>query len=153
MCLALMIDLAVAGGAADLGCGVGTLAIAAAKLGWGPVDGYDHEVESVRATVETAAANGVAVGAHRWDLRDDPIPHAPTVTANLLRPLLLTLAARMRSDGAGAAGRETDATPDVLIASGLLAEEADEVAVAFPGLVEADRRVADGWAALLLLRA
>jgi ribosomal protein L11 methylase PrmA len=82
----------------------------------------------------------VTVGAHRWDLRHDPIPVAPTITANLLRPLLLTLAQRMTEP------------PETLIASGLLAEEADEVAVAFPGLREADRRVADGWAAVLLRR-
>ena len=39
MCVALMLDLESAGGAADLGCGVGTLAIVAAKLGWAPVVG------------------------------------------------------------------------------------------------------------------
>ncbi|MEA2305153.1 MAG: hypothetical protein QOH43_2433, partial [Solirubrobacteraceae bacterium] len=42
---------------------------------------------------------------------------------------------------------------DVLIASGLLAHEADEVAAAFAhhrGLHEADRRHGGEWAALLL---
>jgi ribosomal protein L11 methyltransferase len=144
LCLELLLALPAderRGPLADLGCGSGVLAIAAAKLGFGPVEGYDHEAESVRATAENAAVNGVTVGAHRWDLRDDPVPRAPAMTANLLRPLLLTLAQRM------------DDPPDVLIASGLLAEEADEVAVAFPALREADRRVADGWAALLLRRA
>src|SRR4029079_18618476 len=62
-----------AGPLADLGCGSGVLAIAAAKLGGAPVDGYDHEAESVQATIDNAAANGVEVGAHRWDLRRDPI--------------------------------------------------------------------------------
>jgi ribosomal protein L11 methyltransferase len=123
---------------ADLGCGSGVLAIAAVKLGFGPVDGYDHELESVAATVENAAANDVAVGAHRWDLRADPVPDAPLVLANLLRPLLLELAARQ------------ERRPELLIASGLLAHEADEVAAAFTGMLEAERRELDGWAALLL---
>ena len=42
MCVALMLDLEPSGGAADLGCGLGTLAIAAAKLGWAPVVGVDR---------------------------------------------------------------------------------------------------------------
>jgi len=141
LCLELLLDVPepvdpVA--VADLGCGSGVLAIAAVKLGFGPVDGYDHERESVAATVANAAANGVAVGAHRWDLRTDPVPDAPVVLANLLRPLLLELAARQAR------------RPQLLIASGLLAHEADEVAAAFTGMREADRRELDGWAALLL---
>jgi ribosomal protein L11 methyltransferase len=92
----------------------------------------------VAATVENAAANGVAVGAHRWDLRTDPVPDAPLVLANLLRPLLLELAARQQR------------RPELLIASGLRAHEADEVAAAFTGMLEAERRERDGWAALLL---
>ena len=43
MCLSLLLDLAPAGGAADLGCGLGTLAIAAARLGWAPVVGVDPD--------------------------------------------------------------------------------------------------------------
>jgi ribosomal protein L11 methyltransferase len=141
LCLELLLELPrptdeVA--VADLGCGSGVLAIAAVKLGFGPVDGYDHELESVAATVENAAANDVAVGAHRWDLRVDPVPDAPLVLANLLRPLLLELAARQ------------ERRPELLIASGLLAHEADEVAAAFTGMLEAERRELDGWAALLL---
>jgi ribosomal protein L11 methyltransferase len=144
LCLELLLELGGRGpivdpiAVADLGCGSGVLAIAAVKLGFGPVDGYDHERESVEATAENAQANGVAVGAHRWDLRTDPVPHAPLVLANLLRPLLLELAARQ------------DERPELLIASGLLAHEADEVAAAFTGMLEAERRELDGWAALLL---
>ena len=47
LCLELLLELAAAGEAegplTDLGTGSGLLAIAAAKLGWGPVSGYDHE--------------------------------------------------------------------------------------------------------------
>lgn len=141
LCLELLLTLPREREAvADLGCGSGVLGIAAAKLGWRPVDGYDHEAESVAATRDNARANGVAMGAHRWDLRRDPVPQAPLVLANLLRPLLLELAARMAEP------------PRTLIASGLLAEEADEVAAAFAGLREDDRRERDGWAAVLLRR-
>jgi ribosomal protein L11 methyltransferase len=127
----------------DLGCGSGVLAIAAAKLGFSPVTGVDHELESVRATAENAEANGVDVDAERFDLiRGGPAPTAPLVLANLLRPLLLCVAR------AGFAG----APPRTLIASGLLTHEADEIAAAFArhGLVESDRRTSAEWAALVL---
>src|SRR3954470_22557798 len=141
LCLELLLTLEPGGPLLDLGCGSGVLAIAAARLGWGPVTGLDHERASVEATRENAGANGVAVEARRWDLRVDDIPAAPVVLANLVRPLLLVLADRL------------SAAPPTLVASGLLVEEADEVARAFAvrhGLHERDRREAEGWAALLL---
>jgi ribosomal protein L11 methyltransferase len=152
LCLELLAAEPVPGGAGaagvmDLGCGSGVLAIAAAKLGWAPVAGVDHELESVRATAENAAVNGVDVAVERFDLiRGGPAPSAPLVLANLLRPLLLCVAR---------AGFALGAVPATLIASGLLAHEADEVAAAFArhGLVEADRRQSAEWAALVLRRA
>ena len=141
--LELLLGLRPAGALVDVGCGSGVLAIAAAKLGFSPVAGLDHEREAVAATRANAAVNGVAVDARRWDLRTDPVPAAPVMLANLVRSLLLTLADRMT------------APPGVLVAGGLLADEADEVARAFAlrhGLREADRREAEGWAALLLTK-
>lgn len=150
LCLELLVEEplpagsgAGARGVMDLGCGSGVLAIAAAKLGWSPVAGVDHELESVRATAENATENGVTVAVDRFDLiRGGPAPTAPLVLANLLRPLLLCVA-RAGFDGA---------PPRTLIASGLLTHEADEIAAAFAphGLVEADRRTSAEWAALLL---
>jgi ribosomal protein L11 methyltransferase len=149
LCLEVLAGLADAGDAGgalmDLGCGSGVLAIAAARLGWQPVRGVDHEAESVTATAENAAANGVDVEVSPFDLlRDGPAPSAPTVTANLLRPLLLHVA---REGFAGPA-------PSILVASGLLTHEADEVAAAFAahGLAEAHRLHGGEWAALLLRR-
>jgi ribosomal protein L11 methyltransferase len=121
------------------------LAIAAAKLGWDPVAGVDHELESVEATAANAAVNGVRVDVRRFDLlRDGPAPAAPTVVANLLRPLLLAVSR------AGFAG----GPPEQLIVSGLLREQADEVAAAFGvhGLRETARRAGGDWAAVLLCR-
>jgi ribosomal protein L11 methyltransferase len=130
----------------DLGCGSGVLAIAAARLGWGPVEGVDFDPLSVAATLENAEVNGVELTARRFDvLRDGPAPSAPTVAANLLRPLLLALAR---------AGFR-DPPPRTLVASGLLRREADEVSAALAartGLSERARLEEGDWAALLLGR-
>jgi ribosomal protein L11 methyltransferase len=127
------------GALADYGAGSGVLAITAAKLGYAPVLAIDNDPLAVEATRANAAANAVALEARRVDLRTDPLPAAPTVLANLLRPLLLILAERL-----------PDPPPSTLIASGLLPEEADEVAAAFAarGLDERARRMERDWAAL-----
>lgn len=146
LCLEMLLALEPRGGCVDLGCGSGVLAIAAAKLGWGPVSALDHELESVAATIDNAGANSVTVAAERFDLRRAAaVPAAPLVMANLLLPLLLDLA---RS------GFEPQ-PPQLMIASGLLIEQADQVAEAFSfshGLCEQDRRISGEWAALLLVR-
>ena len=125
---------------ADWGCGSGVLAVAAAKLGFGPVHACDVEVASVAATRDAARDNGVEVDVSRCDLRREPGPWAPTVTANLVRGLLLEVAGRMTR------------APERLVVSGLLHAEADEVAAAFErhGLHETRRREGTEWSALLL---
>jgi ribosomal protein L11 methyltransferase len=151
LCLELLLALAdgdsARGKLLDLGCGSGVLAIAAAKLGFDPVQAVDFDPLSVEATRDNATVNGVELDAGRCDLRTDTLPDAPTVLANLLRPLLLDYARRLD---------EPDAPPlpDSLIASGLLTHEADEIAAAFAvhGLRERDRRERGEWAALLLTR-
>jgi ribosomal protein L11 methyltransferase len=121
------------------------LAIAAAQLGFTPVTAVDFDPLSVAATEANAAANGVALNVARCDLRSDPVPAAPTVLANLLRPLLLDYTRVLGAD-------TRPQPPRTLIASGLLVEEADEVAAAFAplGLREHARRERGEWAALLL---
>ena len=145
LCLELMLDLDGSGAFLDLGCGSGVLAIAAARLGWEPVLAVDFDPVAVDAAAENAAVNGVAIDVRRHDLRTDPALVAPTVAANLLRPLLLAWAARLR---------DVTKLPERVVASGLLAGEADEIAVAFSslGLDESDRRTSGDWAALLLER-
>jgi hypothetical protein len=107
----------------------------------------------------------------RHDLRVDPVLVAPVVVANLLRPLLLAWAGRLAGGGGGRDGggggggdggggggggaRGADfELPERVIASGLLVDEADEVAGAFAaaGLREAARPSSGDWAALLLER-
>ncbi len=139
--LELLAGLPPGGALADWGCGSGVLALAAARLGYDPVLACDHESASVAATLAAAAANEIAVEARRLDLRREPGPWAPTVTANLVRPLLLEIAARM------------ERPPERLIASGLETGEAEKVAAAFArhGLRLAERRDGDGWTAILLV--
>ena len=146
LCLELMLSIPPAGGFLDLGCGSGVLAIAAARLGWDPVVALDYDPASVVAATDNARANGVELEVSRHDLRVDPVAVAPTVAANLLRPLLLVWAARLAACSVG--------VPETVIASGLLVGEADEVAGAFAGvgLVEAARRESGEWSALLLCR-
>jgi ribosomal protein L11 methyltransferase len=166
MCLELLLELAAEhprrGAAVDVGAGSGVLAIAAARLGYVPVLALDNERESIEAIQANAAVNGVGIEARRFDLRREPLPLAgrrpeggaaahggkratadadgPVVLANLLRPLLIALADSMA------------ARPAHLIASGLLREEAEEVAAAFTplGLRERGRRERGEWAALWL---
>ena len=156
LCLELLLELpqtsAPAGGSGpavvDLGCGSGVLGIAAARLGWRPVLALDNDPLSVEAAITNAAVNAVAefVEVRRFDLRRDAVPPARLVLANLLAPLLRDWCAALRS-GAGS-------IPAMVIASGLLVEEADAIAGAFAdlGLCERDRRTRGDWAALLATR-
>jgi ribosomal protein L11 methyltransferase len=137
--LELMLELDPSGSFADLGCGSGVLAIAAARLGFRPVTAVDNEPAALEATRANAGANGVELDrVEEMDLRTAPPPRAETVAANLTRPLLLRLAALVAGP------------PRALILSGLLEEEADEVAAAFAPLRERRRLSAQGWSALLL---
>lgn len=154
MCLELMLELEGRGSFADLGCGSGVLAIAAAKLGFGPTTAVDAERQAIEATRANALANGVALppvgeagsrripelaSVVRGDLRNAPAPKADVVAANLMRPLLLRVAELWTGD-----------PPRTLILSGLLDHEADEVAAAFAPLTELRRLSNLGWTALLL---
>jgi ribosomal protein L11 methyltransferase len=140
----------------DVGSGSGVLAIAAAKLGYGPVLALDSDRESVLAIADNATRNDVQIEGRRFDLRREALPlvdgkPAPVVLANLLRPLLLDLADTMATSSGPAGPGHLD-----LIASGLLCEQADEVALAFArrlGLRERARRERGEWAALWLTSA
>ncbi|MFN2612991.1 MAG: 50S ribosomal protein L11 methyltransferase [Solirubrobacterales bacterium] len=150
LCIELLAELAAAGHASgslvDWGTGSGVLAIAAAKLGFSPVIGADHEVASIEAAAANAAVNSVELELIQVNIRADPPPAAATAIANLTAPLLTEVA------GALAAG-ETEA-PETLVCSGILLDELTGVAVAMSaaGLEERDRRTEGDWGALLLSR-
>ena len=142
LCLEFLCELEAGGELVDLGTGSGVLAIAAAKLGWSPVRGYDHEQGAIEAAATNAAANEVEIGLERMNLRERLPDLAPTVVANMTSPILKAVAAQLA------------AAPETLICSGLLLGEQDEVAAAFAetGLEEAARREDGDWAALWLRR-
>jgi ribosomal protein L11 methyltransferase len=145
LCLELLLELAEAGEAngplTDLGTGSGVLAIAAAKLGWDPVSGYDHEKPAIEAALINAAANGVELELERRNLREGLPGLSPTVVANMTAPVLKVVAEQLHAGG-----------PSMMVCSGLLPNELDETAGVFApfGLLEADRRLEGDWAALLL---
>jgi ribosomal protein L11 methyltransferase len=146
LCIEMLAELAQAGIAGgplvDLGTGSGVLAIAASKLGWGPVRGCDHEVAALEAAAGNAAANGVELQLSRVNLREAAPPMASTVVANLTSPLLHAVASRL----------DPERLPDRLLCSGLLPAELDDACAAFGrrGLRERDRRLDGDWGALML---
>jgi ribosomal protein L11 methylase PrmA len=73
-------------------------------------------------------------------VREQPVPVAPVMTANLMRPLLLRVAELLPEQ------------PETLIVSGLLEGEEEVVATAFTPLRERRRLRLQGWSALLLSR-
>lgn len=142
LCLDLTLDLHAGGEVVDLGCGSGVLAIAAALRGFSPVRAYDFDPLAVEASRENARRNGIELAVEHADLRVSLPPLAPVVFANLMRPLLLEVAGQLPSDH----------PLEHMILSGLLDEEADEIAAAYArhGLREQRRVSEGGWTGLLL---
>jgi|tagenome__1003787_1003787.scaffolds.fasta_scaffold20863301_2 ribosomal protein L11 methyltransferase len=142
ICLALLLGLEPAGPLADWGAGSGVLALAAARLGWSPVQAVELDPAALAAIAANAAANAADVAIHPVDLAAGEPPWAPTVCANLTLELQLAIAARLTRP------------PERLIAAGMLAARADAVAAAYAvhGLRETARLHDDDWAALLLER-
>jgi ribosomal protein L11 methyltransferase len=142
MCLAILLDLEPGGAFADLGCGAGALAVAAARLGWAPVLAIDLEPQSVAATRRNAERNRVSVEAIELDLATVPPPPAPTVAANVPPSVHAALAPRL--------------APAVVhvVASGFSAAERAAVVAHYEraGYTELERR-GEGWQAVLLERA
>jgi ribosomal protein L11 methyltransferase len=144
MCLELMLEAGKPRGRsfADLGCGSGVLAIAAAKLGFDPVWGVDADRAAIDESDRNGRANYVELELLRMDLRRGPAPVADVTAANLTAPLLEAVLRGWADRGEG---------PGTLIASGLLRDQADRVADALSpaGLSERKRLVSGDWAAIL----
>jgi ribosomal protein L11 methyltransferase len=125
----------------DYGCGSGILAIAALKLGAVRALATDTDPQALAVSHENAERNQVA---DRFTLcLPEAVPadaSADVVLANILAGPLIQLAPRLaalvRPGG-------------MLILSGLLAQQADEVAAAYAAAhFVLERRVHDGWAML-----
>lgn len=92
----------------DIGTGSGILAIAAAKLGYAPVEAFDFDPEAVRIARENARKNGASRKVH---IRHEDVTQMPRrsknkydlVCANLISTLLVAerrrIASRLRPGG------------------------------------------------------
>ncbi len=120
MCLELML-LLPDGPALDAGCGSGTLALAWARLGRGPVLAVDLDPRSVTQTLESAVASGLsgAIVCRRAAL--DQLDGLDITTR-----VVLANAPRQAQDALLAV--PGDPAPPALLLSGLNAADMDDVA-------------------------
>ena len=139
LCLQLLLEAPPDGALCDWGAGTGVLAIVAARLVWSPVTAIELDADALATIKSNAAANGVELAAERGDVTTSP-PWAPTVVANLTRPLLVAAAACV------------ERPPRRLLVSGMLQQEVDEVVAAW-GMREEHRLVDGEWAAVELTAA
>lgn len=127
----------------DLGTGCGILAIAAARLGAGPVLARDIDPVAVEVAGENTAANGLAgrIAVERGDLLTGLAGPYELVLANLVAPLLLELLPSLP----GVMAKEGRA-----VLAGIIAGRAEEVrgAVAKAGLVVLEEMVEGEWVAM-----
>ena len=172
-CLEYIDELSGKGSFLDMGCGSGILSIAAAKLGYAPVAGFDIDEEAVAASKENAEKNGVQVDYRAFALgkgavtldssieaakgiypdlalqgkANDPLarPFEPAdlVVANILGPLLIAFADEI----VGYVKKD-------LVISGILTELYPEVLAAFTsrGFGEVSRKNLGEWSTGLLTR-
>lgn len=110
----------------DVGTGSGVLAIAAVRLGAARAVGIDHDADAIQAANENLTLNEHVEGVEfqSADLSTAHLPAADVVTANLTGAVLIRSAPRLldlvRPGG-------------ILIVSGLLEEERDDVVDRFAG--------------------
>ncbi len=124
----------------DYGCGSGILGIAALKLGAAEVIAVDHDPQALAATRENARRNGVAERL-RTLAPGEPLPGgADLLLANILANVLVELAPTLAP--LLPAGGE-------LVLSGILEEQAEEVARAYaPRFEFAPWTSLEGWVRL-----
>lgn len=131
----------------DIGTGSGILSVAAALLGAESCFGVDIDEIAVRTACENAALNNVSDKAQFvcGDLADKVSGTFDTICANIVADVIIRLSpdipALLKEDG-------------VFIASGIIAERADDVLAALDniGFVCTDRRDSNGWVALCAKR-
>jgi len=78
----------------DAGCGSGVVAVAAVRLGFGPVVAADSDPVAVEVARQTARLNGVAVVVREADAVRDELPAADVVVANIELAVVEALLAR-----------------------------------------------------------
>jgi ribosomal protein L11 methyltransferase len=133
LCLEILQQLEP-GSLLDVGCGSGVLAIAGARLGFGPVIAIDSDEAAVEATMRNAAANDVVLDVRHVDALTGTLPEAEIVLANVDLPTF--------ADFVPPAGCQ------ILVTSGYY--EPDRPS--FPGFDHSGREAQDKWAADLFMR-
>jgi ribosomal protein L11 methyltransferase len=133
LCLGFLHELE-RGSLLDVGCGAGAISVAAAKLGFAPVDAVDLDPVAVDATRRNARANGVAVDVRLADALTDDLPRADIALANIDLRSVEPLAARLDVRLLVTAGYFHSRTPRT------------------PGYTHRERRIDGGWAADLFER-
>ena len=135
----------------DLGSGSGVVSFAALRLGFSPVCGVDIDPVAVHAAAGNAALNGLAPTFLVGDAAAPGyvLPVADTVVANIALNPILRLARRFAP---GADGGAPELRPAHLLLAGLLVEQGEEAAAAFPDYQTASRREDDTWLMLHLTR-
>jgi ribosomal protein L11 methyltransferase len=132
----------------DVGSGSGILGIAALALGAGRVRALDTDPVAVEATMDNARRNGVdgSLTATAGTLPETCDKPYPLVLANLVASVLVELAQRLAAHAAQGG---------TLLASGIIAQRADEVDAALRAAgFSAEERLDDGeWTSLRMRRA
>ena len=133
LCLELLLELEP-GSLLDVGCGSGVLAIAAARLGFGPAHAVDVDQVAVDVTIETARRNAVDVQARLVEAHGADLPATDVAVANIAFETVEVLVPALSAAAVVTSGYPSEQQPS------------------FPQLRHAGRRTADGWAADLYLR-
>ncbi len=129
----------------DVGCGSGILAVGALLLGSASAVAVDVDPEAVEVTLENATANGVAarIVASTDDVGDVP-GSFPFVVANIEARVLIPLAGAIAS---------RVAPGGMLVLSGILRGQEDEVRAAYAELELVEMPTDGEWVAIVLRRA
>lgn len=134
LCVELLAGLDRRGSLLDVGCGSGVLAIAAARLGFGPILAIDDDPIAVEVTAANAAANSVELETRLLDAETGLLPAADVAVANILLRPVEAILARLDSTVAITAGYLTGERPQAC------------------GWEGRTHRELDGWSADVLVR-
>ena len=127
-CIELLARLQT-GSLVDAGCGSGVVAVAALRLGFGPVVALDRDAVAVEVARETARRNGVELEVRQGDVLLDDLPAADVVVANIELRVVEALLERRPAP--------------VAVTAGYLAHESPRAT----GWEVVSRIELDGWAA------
>jgi ribosomal protein L11 methyltransferase len=145
LCVAAVEELVQPGmSVLDMGTGTGILAMVAARLGAGAILAVDNDENAIIAARRNVEANGLASEIElRYGSLADVTASYDLIVANILAPVIAAMA------DTGLAHRLCEG--GVLVASGILEEQADSVAEALErgGLRVSERRRIDEWMVLL----